>query len=760
MRHRASPRALHLFVLFSLLVATFAPIFTPSVVQAAHTPAPTAVTLVGSLQQEVGCAGDWDPACAASYLAYNAEDDVWQQTFTPPAAGYEYKAALNNGWDENYGADAALNGANIALTADGSPVKFYYDHKSHWITSSRNATIAVAPGSFQSELGCAGDWDPGCLRSWLQDPDGDGTYTFTTAALPAGSYETKVAVNESWDLNYGAGGVQNGPNIAFAVGNSGDAVTFSWDSSTKVLSIQVDSTLPPGIDLAAIAQTPPRNPVDDEVFYFVMPDRFANGDPSNDQGGLSGDRLVTGFDPTDKGFYHGGDLAGLTAKLDYLDQMGVTAIWMTPVFKNKPVQGSGSDISAGYHGYWITDFTQFDPHFGTNAELQNVIAQAHARGIKVFFDIILNHTADVIQYAENQYGYRSKADYPYRDADGLPFDDRDYAGTGAFPPLDAAKSFPYTPVVPSAEANVKVPAWLNDPIYYHNRGNSTFTGENSTYGDFFGLDDLFTEHPAVVDGMINIHKFWIGNFDIDGFRIDTVKHVNAEFWQEFTPAILEYAQSVNKPEFYIFGEVYSSNEQLLSYYTTNGDMPGVLDFRFQEQARKYVSQGASAQGLQTLFANDDWFTDEDSNVYSLPTFVGNHDMGRFGYFLKTDNAGLDDAGLLARTKLANAMMYFARGVPVTYYGDEQGFTGDGGDKDARQDMFPSQVASYNDDDLIGTNETTADDNFDPSHPLYQAFGQYAQVYADNNALQTGAQIHRYAANGPGIYAFSRIDRDG
>ena len=163
--------------------------------------------------------------------------------------------ALNNSWDENYGAGAAQNGPNIVLTADGSPVKFYYDHKSHWITSSRNATIAVVPGSFQSELGCTNDWDPSCLRSWLQDPDGDGTYTFSTSALPAGSYEGKVAINEGWDLNYGAGGVQNGPNLAFVVGNSGDPVTFSWVSNTKVLSTQVDSTLPPGIDLAAIAQT-------------------------------------------------------------------------------------------------------------------------------------------------------------------------------------------------------------------------------------------------------------------------------------------------------------------------------------------------------------------------------------------------------------------------------------------------------------------------------------------------------------------------
>ena len=759
MRHRASPRTLHLFVLFSLLVSTFAPIFTPSAAQASHTSAPMTVTLVGSLQSEVGCSGDWDAACATSHLAYDANDDVWQQSFTPPAGAYEYKVALNNGWDENYGGGAALNGPNIPLTADGSPVRFYYDHKSHWTTDNRSSTIAVAPGSFQNELGCANDWDASCLRSWLQDPDGDGIYIFRTSALPAGSYEAKVAINESWDVNYGAGGVQGGDNIAFGVANSGDAVTFSWDSTSKVLSVQVESTLPPGTDLAAIAQAPARNGVDDEVFYFVMPDRFANGDPSNDLGGLTGDRLVTGFDPADKGFYHGGDLAGLSAKLDYLDQMGVTAIWMTPVFKNKPVQGSGADISAGYHGYWITDYTQFDPHFGTNTELQNLIAAAHDRGIKVFFDIIVNHTADVIQYAENQYDYRSKAAYPYRDAAGLPFDDRDYAGTGTFPPLDPNKSFPYTPVVPAAETNVKVPAWLNDPIYYHNRGNSSFSGENSLYGDFFGLDDLFTEHPAVVEGMINIHQYWIENYGIDGFRIDTVKHVNAEFWQQFTPAIMQFAQSHGKPEFFVFGEVYSSNERLLSYYTTDSDMPGVLDFRFQEQARSYVSQSGSAQNLEKLFASDDYFIDEDSNAYSLPTFVGNHDMGRFGYFLTNDSSGLADADKLARVKLANAMMYYARGVPVTYYGDEQGFTGDGGDKDARQDMFPSQVASYNDDDLIGTDKTTADDNFDPNHPLYQAFGKYAQAYAANKALQSGAQIHRYAADGPGIYAFSRIDRD-
>ena len=169
-------------------------------------------------------------------------DDVWQGTFDDlPAGDYEYKAPLNDSWDENYGLHAVQgNGANIPLNLpDVTSVKFYYDHKSHWITDNQGSTIAVAPGSFQSELGCSGDWDPGCLRSWLQDIDGDGIYTFETTALPAGSYEGKVAINESWDENYGAGGVPNGSNIAFTVPSDGTKVTFTYNATTHVLTIEV-----------------------------------------------------------------------------------------------------------------------------------------------------------------------------------------------------------------------------------------------------------------------------------------------------------------------------------------------------------------------------------------------------------------------------------------------------------------------------------------------------------------------------------------
>ena len=171
---------------------------------------------------------------------------------------------------------------------------------------------------------------------------------------------------------------------------------------------------------SALAGNSLRQPLTREQFYFVMTDRFANGDPANDKGGLTGDRLSTGLDPTDKGFYHGGDLKGLISKLDYIKELGTTAIWLTPSFVNKPVQGSPGQESAGYHGYWITDFTQIDPHLGTNDDMKALIAAAHKKGMKVFFDIITNHTADVIDYAQEQYTYISKATSPYRTLNGDP----------------------------------------------------------------------------------------------------------------------------------------------------------------------------------------------------------------------------------------------------------------------------------------------------------------------------------------------------
>ena len=217
---------------------------------ASHTPQPSTVTIAGSLQSELGCPGDWQPECGNTHLTYDANDEVWQGTFNVPAGNWEYKAPVNDSWDENYGRYAQQNGPNIPLNLGANTnVKFYYDHETHWVTSNKNAVIAVAPGSFQSELGCSGDWDPSCLRSWLQDPDEDGIYRFETTALPAGDYETKVAINESWDENYGAGGTPGGANIAFNVPTNNALVKFSYDAATHVLTVEVTGGPPPGGDI-------------------------------------------------------------------------------------------------------------------------------------------------------------------------------------------------------------------------------------------------------------------------------------------------------------------------------------------------------------------------------------------------------------------------------------------------------------------------------------------------------------------------------
>ncbi|MGW4434738.1 pullulanase-type alpha-1,6-glucosidase [Streptomyces sp. NPDC004596] len=519
------------------------------------------------------------------------------------------------------------------------------------------------------------------------------------------------------------------------------------------VSAHADTPPAPPSDAALAAQAA-RHDDTREQFYFVMPDRFANGDASNDRGGLTGSRLSTGYDPTDKGFYQGGDLKGLTKRLDYIKGLGTTAIWMAPIFKNRPVQGTGDNASAGYHGYWITDFTQVDPHFGTNEDLSALIAKAHAKGMKVFFDVITNHTADVVDYQEKSYGYLSKGAFPYLTKDGRPFDDADYAGGGRKFPATDAGSFPYTPKVTSAS---KVPAWLNDPAMYHNRGDSTYAGESTTYGDFSGLDDLWTERPEVVSGMEKIYQRWVRDYGIDGFRIDTVKHVDMDFWTQWATALDAYAAAHGRKNFFMFGEVYSADTSVTSPYVTRGRLDATLDFPFQDAARAYASQGGSARKLAGVFGDDYKYTTDKANAYEQVTFLGNHDMGRIGYFLKQDNPKATDAEILKKDKLANELMFLSRGNPVVYYGDEQGFTGSGGDKDARQTMFASKVADYLDDDEIGTDRTHASDAYDTGAPLYRQIAALAKLRKANPALTDGVQTERYAADGAGIYAFTRTD---
>ncbi len=478
--------------------------------------------------------------------------------------------------------------------------------------------------------------------------------------------------------------------------------------------------------------------VQDDVFYFVLPDRFHNGDPENDQGSTIKTISYGGFDNTNKGNYHGGDIRGLEQKLDYIQDMGVTAIWLTPILRNQAMQAGVS----GYHGYWVLDFTEIDPHLGSNADLKSFIDAAHDRGLKVFFDIITNHTADVIKYTEchgeDGAGWSTQSDpCPYKSLAQIATGDR------------------YTTVLPKGAEQVKSPAWLNDPKYYHNQGDTSFVGENSVYGDFFGLDDVDTDNPEVVKGMVDIFNNLVTEFKPDGFRVDTVKHVNMAFWTQFSPAVIAHAKAEGIPNFFMFGEVYDGNADILSSFTTEGNLPSVLDFGFQGAVYQSLVANEGTRSLEALFSRDSKYHDQDSTADQLLNFIGNHDMGRFGFHLNDKHPNMSDEEKTKRSQLAHALMFFARGIPVIYYGDEQGFVGDGGDHDARQDMMPSKVASFNDDKLMATTKTTADDNFDRNHPLYQTMKRYADIYRENHGLRYGKHQTFFADDKPGIYGFTR-----
>jgi glycosidase len=265
--------------------------------------------------------------------------------------------------------------------------------------------------------------------------------------------------------------------------------------------------------------------------------------------------------------------------------------------------------------------------------------------MKVYMDIVVNHTADVIQYRECPDGrcpYRSVADYPYTRRGGVTgapindgFDGKDFSKL-------ERPDWAYTPYVPAGQEHAKTPDWLNDPIYYHNRGDSSFAGESSLLGDFATLDDVFTENPRVVAGFIEVYGRWIDDFGIDGFRIDTARHVNPRFWQAFVPAMLARAKARGVPNFHIFGEVFDPDVAALARHTRVDKLPAVLDFAFQSAVTDVATGRTGADRLATVFAADPVYEGGEVTARQLPTFLGNHDMGRIGWFVLKARPAIPD----------------------------------------------------------------------------------------------------------------------
>jgi len=480
----------------------------------------------------------------------------------------------------------------------------------------------------------------------------------------------------------------------------------------------------------ALATDSARSSLASDSIYFVMTDRYKNGNTSNDKGGVNSNSVSsTGYNPADPSWSHGGDLAGLSDGCNKTDgtgeglprikNLGFSAVWITPPFKQNFVQGG----SASYHGYWINDFTTIDPHWGTNAEFKSFVDCAHRLGMKVMVDIVMNHTGDVISYRDGSYNFHN-----------LP-------NTTAY--------------VPSWGTNLKSPAWLNDLSNYHNQGNVQDWGNKTQYqfGDFFGLDDIKTENDVVVQGFADIYSKWVNDFGVDGFRIDTAKHVDDKYFSKWWPKMLEQtsqAMALKNQKLFAYGEYYDSNTGTLANYMRKYGLPSLLDFAFQEKALQFASGGASSN-LAQILDNDNNFITKTNSAYDLVTFLGNHDMGRAAWLL--NQSGTTRAGSLL---LAHDLMFLTRGIPSVYYGDEVGMIGTGGDKAARQDMFPTQVSQWKAEDRVWGSAIGAGSSLTAVTPLTTRIAKLNSLRKQYPALATGSETTRVVDSN--VLAISRFDK--
>jgi len=538
-------------------------------------------------------------------------------------------------------------------------------------------------------------------------------------------------------------------------------------------------------------------PWTDDVIYFVMTDRFFDGDPTNNEP-AGRDQGLHDPEQKDINLYHGGDLRGLETALQsgYFNDLGVTALWLTPVVRN--VWRSGYDLGGwktGYHGYWTQDWLDIDPHLvsrtsldgveysddaeGRMAHYRDFVKLANSKGIKIIQDVVLNHAGPVFFYDANNNGvfdYQSKEEWVQ------PFKRDGYYNNAVWadvPKWNARRTMPDGPRELLGES-VATTGVLSRLETYGRKGFSHDSlgkrcGEE-VMCDFFSLRDFWTEPGSphfdeLVDEFVEIYHFYMTVVGVDGLRVDTVKHAHHELWDEFTERLRERLGPAAKDKL-IFGEVYDGNPAVLGRYTWRADwqknpspsIDSVLDFDFCFSAREYLrhpehhhgSPAALSRAILTRFANA-----PDGRPYYNPnpgpggfnsrdkmiTFIENHDgLNRFRVKGVTE----------VRNRLAQGLVMTLPGIPCLYYGTEFAIQDTvaetGWDTETGRMTFFAKT---------GGPSATEVRNSTP----FREISQLAALRARMPALRTGRFVPLWVddeefSEDDGVFAFGRATDDG
>jgi glycosidase len=485
------------------------------------------------------------------------------------------------------------------------------------------------------------------------------------------------------------------------------------------------------------------SPVDwrDQWIYFIMIDRFNNP---------LAPPMHSPYDDPQYSEFQGGTFAGVRAQLPYIQKLGAGAIWLTPVLKNCQFSQDS------YHGYGIQDFLNAEPRFAApgqdpNDELRKLVDAAHDLGIYVIFDIVLNHSGDVFAYdvpgdslcRQTQGSEATFSSAPlavqWRDETGKARPDWTVAENIANPPPNATVW----------------PAELRRNEYFRRQGLLSNWG--TTAGDFMSLKQLLTTDPAVQNALIRVYQNVIAKYDVDGFRIDTLKYMTQDFACVFGNAIREFTESIGKKNFFAFGEVFGGETDIAKFIGRNAsdpaDMMGVdaaldfpLVFTLDSIAKGFAPPAALAQMYQTRKQVEQGVMSSHGDATKFfVTFIDNHDLKRRFYYTSPDAPHAYDGQLT----MALAVLFSLQGIPCVYYGTEQGLHGAGSDAAVREALWGKQP-----------------NPFDSDAAFFPSLQAISNVRSRQPALRYGRQYFRPISGdghtfgispyNPGVLAFSRI----